>query len=52
LTCAVSFVVALIFVQSSGNYWLALFDSYAASIPLLVITLCEIIAVVYVYGID
>ncbi|KAL0167196.1 hypothetical protein M9458_039040, partial [Cirrhinus mrigala] len=52
LTCAVSFVVALIFVQSSGNYWLALFDGYAGSIPLLVIALCEIIAVVYVYGID
>ncbi|XP_050992295.1 sodium-dependent neutral amino acid transporter B(0)AT1-like [Labeo rohita] len=52
LMCTMSFVVALVFVQSSGNYWLALFDGYAASIPLLVITLCEIIAVVYVYGID
>uniref|UniRef100_A0A671RLL8 Transporter n=1 Tax=Sinocyclocheilus anshuiensis TaxID=1608454 RepID=A0A671RLL8_9TELE len=52
LTCVVSFVAALVFVQSSGNYWLALFDGFAGSIPLLVIALCEIIAVVYVYGID
>uniref|UniRef100_A0A8C1ZF39 Transporter n=1 Tax=Cyprinus carpio TaxID=7962 RepID=A0A8C1ZF39_CYPCA len=52
LTCVVSFVTALVFVQSSGNYWLALFDGFAGSIPLLVIALCEIIAVVYVYGID
>ncbi|KAK9958216.1 hypothetical protein ABG768_012390 [Culter alburnus] len=52
LTCVVSFVTALIFVQSSGNYWLALFDGFAGSIPLLVIAFCEIIAVVYVYGID
>ncbi|KAI7798619.1 hypothetical protein IRJ41_009958 [Triplophysa rosa] len=52
LTCLVSFLVALIFVQSSGNYWLTLFDGFAGSIPLLVIALCEIIAVVYIYGID
>nr|XP_055023034.1 solute carrier family 6 member 19a, tandem duplicate 1 isoform X2 [Misgurnus anguillicaudatus] len=52
LTCLLSFTMALIFVQSSGNYWLALFDGFAGSIPLLVIALCEIIAVVYIYGID
>ncbi|XP_036433767.1 solute carrier family 6 member 19a, tandem duplicate 1 [Colossoma macropomum] len=52
LTCLVSCLIALIFVQCSGNYWLALFDGFAASIPLLVIAFCEIIAVVYVYGID
>ncbi|MCJ8750139.1 hypothetical protein PDJAM_G00259120 [Pangasius djambal] len=52
LTCLVSFIIALVFVQSSGNYWLALFDGFAASIPLLVVALCELIALVYVYGID
>ncbi|XP_051949427.1 solute carrier family 6 member 19a, tandem duplicate 1 [Xyrauchen texanus] len=52
LACLVSFLMALIFVQSSGNYWLVLFDGFAGSIPLLVIALCEIIAVVYIYGID
>lgn len=52
VTCLISCLIALIFVQSSGNYWLALFDGFAASIPLLVIAFCEIVAVVYVYGID
>ncbi|KAL2080628.1 hypothetical protein ACEWY4_024421 [Coilia grayii] len=52
LTCLVSFLIALIFVQGSGSYWLALFDGFAGSIPLLVIALCEIIAVAYIYGID
>ncbi|KAL6473352.1 hypothetical protein MHYP_G00169130 [Metynnis hypsauchen] len=52
LTCLGSCLIALIFVQCSGNYWLALFDGFAASIPLLVIAFCEIVAVVYVYGID
>ncbi|XP_030644623.1 sodium-dependent neutral amino acid transporter B(0)AT1-like [Chanos chanos] len=52
LTCLVSFLIALIFVQSSGNYWLALFDGFAGSIPLLIIAFCEMIAVAYVYGID
>ncbi|KAI1902530.1 hypothetical protein AGOR_G00045700 [Albula goreensis] len=50
--CLISFIIALIFVQRSGNYWLALFDSFAGSIPLLVIAFCEMTAVVYLYGID
>lgn len=52
MTCLVSFIIALVFVQSSGNYWLALFDGFAASIPMLVVGLCELLALVYVYGID
>ncbi|XP_077347947.1 sodium-dependent neutral amino acid transporter B(0)AT1 [Lithobates pipiens] len=50
--CAVSFLIALIFVLNSGNYWLALFDGYAGSIPLLIIAFCEMVSVVYIYGID
>uniref|UniRef100_W5M739 Transporter n=1 Tax=Lepisosteus oculatus TaxID=7918 RepID=W5M739_LEPOC len=50
--CLVSFFIALIFVQQSGNYWLALFDSFAGSIPLLIIAFCEMVGVVYLYGID
>ncbi|XP_075068797.1 sodium-dependent neutral amino acid transporter B(0)AT1 [Mixophyes fleayi] len=50
--CAVSFLIALIFVQESGNYWLALFDNFAGSIPLLIIAFCEMFSVVYIYGID
>lgn len=52
LTCLVSCIIALVFVQSSGSYWLALFDGFAASIPMLVVGLCELLVVVYVYGID
>uniref|UniRef100_A0A8C2GZK0 Transporter n=1 Tax=Cyprinus carpio TaxID=7962 RepID=A0A8C2GZK0_CYPCA len=52
VTCLVCCLVGLIFVQGSGNYWLALFDSFAGSIPLLIIAFSEMIGVVYVYGID
>ncbi|XP_028820469.1 sodium-dependent neutral amino acid transporter B(0)AT1 [Denticeps clupeoides] len=52
LVCFVSFAIALIFTQRSGEYWLALFDSFAGSIPLLIIAFCEMMIVSYVYGID
>ncbi|XP_047461198.1 sodium-dependent neutral amino acid transporter B(0)AT1-like [Mugil cephalus] len=52
IVCLSCFLMALIFAQQSGNYWLALFDSYAGSIPLLIIAFCEMMAVVYLYGID
>ncbi|KAL8194218.1 UNVERIFIED_CONTAM: hypothetical protein K2H54_005296 [Gekko kuhli] len=52
LICIVSFLVAIIFVLRSGNYWLALFDNFAGSIPLLIIAFCEMFSVVYIYGID
>uniref|UniRef100_A0A8D3CZB3 Transporter n=1 Tax=Scophthalmus maximus TaxID=52904 RepID=A0A8D3CZB3_SCOMX len=52
LTCLISLGLGLIFATRSGNYWLALFDNFAGSIPLLVIGFSEMIAVIYVYGID
>lgn len=52
LTCLISLVLGLIFALRSGNYWLALFDNFAGSIPLLVIGFCEMISVIYIYGID
>ncbi|XP_046873160.1 solute carrier family 6 member 19b [Hypomesus transpacificus] len=52
VTCVLCCLVGLIFVQGSGNYWLSLFDGYGGSIPLLVVAFCEMMAVVYVYGID
>lgn len=52
VVCLISFLIALIFSQRSGDYWLALFDSFAGSVPLLIIAFCEMIAVVYIYGID
>ncbi|XP_004074449.1 sodium-dependent neutral amino acid transporter B(0)AT1 [Oryzias latipes] len=52
LTCVVSFIISLLFAQRSGIHWVALFDNFAGSIPLLTIGLFEMIAVVYIYGID
>ncbi|KAM3596061.1 uncharacterized protein V6R79_007671 [Siganus canaliculatus] len=52
LYCLISFGLGIIFSLRSGNYWLGLFDSYAGSIPLLFIGLGEMVAVVYIYGID
>ncbi|MEQ2297521.1 hypothetical protein AMECASPLE_035540, partial [Ameca splendens] len=52
LTCFISLALGLIFALRSGNYWLALFDNFTGSIPLLVIGFFEMISVVYIYGID
>uniref|UniRef100_A0A674DPM7 Transporter n=1 Tax=Salmo trutta TaxID=8032 RepID=A0A674DPM7_SALTR len=52
ITCVLCCIVGLLFVQGSGNYWLSLFDSYGGSIPLLIIAFCEMVGVVYLYGID
>uniref|UniRef100_I3JAU6 Transporter n=1 Tax=Oreochromis niloticus TaxID=8128 RepID=I3JAU6_ORENI len=52
VTCFVSFIICLLFAQPSGIYWVTLFDNFAGSVPLLTIGLFEMIAVVYIYGID
>lgn len=52
LICLGSYLIAFIFTLNSGQYWLSLLDSYAGSIPLLIIAFCEMFAVVYVYGVD
>uniref|UniRef100_G3NXK0 Transporter n=1 Tax=Gasterosteus aculeatus aculeatus TaxID=481459 RepID=G3NXK0_GASAC len=52
LTCLVSLALGIIFTLRSGNYWLALFDNFAGSIPLLVIGFCEMFGVMYIYGVD
>uniref|UniRef100_A0A3Q3L7B6 Transporter n=1 Tax=Mastacembelus armatus TaxID=205130 RepID=A0A3Q3L7B6_9TELE len=51
-TCIVAFIISLLFAQPSGIYWVTLFDNFAGSVPLLTIGLFEMIAVVYIYGID
>lgn len=51
LICLISFCMGLIFTLGSGNYWLAIFNSYVGSLPLLIIAFFEIISVVYIYGI-
>ncbi|XP_043833975.1 sodium-dependent neutral amino acid transporter B(0)AT1 [Dromiciops gliroides] len=52
LICLVMYLTAFIFTLNSGQYWLSLLDSYAGSIPLLIIAFCEMFSVVYIYGID
>ncbi|XP_008285848.1 sodium-dependent neutral amino acid transporter B(0)AT1-like [Stegastes partitus] len=52
VTCIIAFVITLLFAQQSGIYWVTLFDDFAGSVPLLTIGLFEMIAVVYIYGID
>lgn len=51
-TCAVAFIISLLFAQHSGIYWVTLFDNFAGSVPLLTTGLFEMLAVVYIYGID
>uniref|UniRef100_UPI0037E9B855 sodium-dependent neutral amino acid transporter B(0)AT1-like n=1 Tax=Semicossyphus pulcher TaxID=241346 RepID=UPI0037E9B855 len=51
-TCFVAFIISLLFAQHSGIYWVTLFDNFAGSVPLLIIGVFELIAVVYLYGID
>lgn len=50
--CLVSCLVGLIFVLGSGSYWVALFDSYAGSFPLITVALFESISIGWVYGVD
>uniref|UniRef100_A0A3Q3F974 Transporter n=1 Tax=Labrus bergylta TaxID=56723 RepID=A0A3Q3F974_9LABR len=47
-----TFIISLLFAQHSGIYWVTLFDNFAGSVPLLTIGFFEMIAVVYIYGID
>ncbi|XP_049717004.1 sodium-dependent neutral amino acid transporter B(0)AT1 [Elephas maximus indicus] len=52
LICLLSYLLTFIFALNSGQYWLSLMDSYAGSIPLLIIAFFEMFSVVYVYGVD
>ncbi|XP_041665108.1 sodium-dependent neutral amino acid transporter B(0)AT1-like [Cheilinus undulatus] len=52
VTCVIAFIISLLFAQHSGFYWVTLFDNFAGSVPLLTIGFFEMIAVVYIYGID
>ncbi|XP_077362772.1 sodium-dependent neutral amino acid transporter B(0)AT1-like [Festucalex cinctus] len=52
ITCLVAFIIALLFALHSGLYWIALFDKFAGSVPLLTVGLFEMISVAYIYGID
>lgn len=50
IVCGVMFLLSLCFATSTGPYVFALFDSFSANIPLLVIAFIECVAMSYVYG--
>ncbi|KAJ0029110.1 hypothetical protein NQD34_004107 [Periophthalmus magnuspinnatus] len=50
--CVLAFSIGLLFVQRSGNYFVAMFDDYSATLPLLIVVILENVAVAWVYGVD
>ncbi|XP_067021529.1 sodium- and chloride-dependent transporter XTRP3-like isoform X1 [Acropora muricata] len=50
LTCCVCMAVGALFCQTSGEYWLQMFDSFSATLPLLVICFFELVGVSWIYG--
>lgn len=52
MCCSVAFLIGLMFVQRSGNYFVTMFDDYSATLPLFIVVILENIAVTRVYGID
>uniref|UniRef100_A0A8C4NJS6 Solute carrier family 6 member 17 n=1 Tax=Eptatretus burgeri TaxID=7764 RepID=A0A8C4NJS6_EPTBU len=49
-SCLIAFMLGLLFVQRSGNYFVTMFDDYSATLPLIIIVILENIAVSWVYG--
>ncbi|XP_048373723.1 sodium-dependent neutral amino acid transporter B(0)AT2-like [Sphaerodactylus townsendi] len=52
LCCVVGFLLGLLFVQRSGSYFVAMFDDYSATLPLLIVVAGEAFAVAWIYGAD
>ncbi|KAL6073009.1 hypothetical protein STEG23_010735 [Scotinomys teguina] len=50
MVCLVCFLSAICFTLQSGNYWLEIFDSFAASLNLIIFAFMEVVGVIYVYG--
>ncbi|XP_077600972.1 sodium-dependent neutral amino acid transporter B(0)AT2 isoform X1 [Stigmatopora nigra] len=50
--CVLAFFLGLLFVQRSGNYFVAMFDDYSATLPLLIVVILENLAIAWFYGID
>uniref|UniRef100_A0A4W6G0P5 Transporter n=1 Tax=Lates calcarifer TaxID=8187 RepID=A0A4W6G0P5_LATCA len=50
--CVLAFSIGLLFVQRSGNYFVAMFDDYSATLPLLIVVILENVAIAWFYGID
>uniref|UniRef100_A0A7M4FG65 Transporter n=1 Tax=Crocodylus porosus TaxID=8502 RepID=A0A7M4FG65_CROPO len=50
LSCTLGFLLGLVFMQRSGSYFVAMFDDYSATLPLVAVVACEAVAVAWVYG--
>ncbi|XP_029910047.1 sodium-dependent neutral amino acid transporter B(0)AT2 [Myripristis murdjan] len=50
--CVLAFSIGLLFVQRSGNYFVAMFDDYSATLPLLIVVILENLAISWIYGTD
>lgn len=48
--CSTAFLLGLLFVQPTGNYFVTMFDDYSAGLPLTVIALLENLSVAWIYG--
>ena len=51
-SCALGFVLGLLFTQRSGNYFVTMFDDYSATLPLVIVVVFETYSVAWVYGTD
>ncbi|KAM3863844.1 sodium-dependent neutral amino acid transporter B(0)AT2 [Diretmus argenteus] len=51
-SCALGFVIGLLFTQRSGNYFVTMFDDYSATLPLIIVVVFETLSVAWVYGAD
>ncbi|XP_077413022.1 sodium-dependent neutral amino acid transporter B(0)AT2-like isoform X2 [Vanacampus margaritifer] len=51
-SCALGFLLGLLFTQRSGNYFVAMFDDYSATLPLIIVVIFETISVSWIYGTD
>lgn len=51
-SCALGFLLGLLFTQRSGNYFVMMFDDYSATLPLVIVVIFETISVAWVYGTD
>ncbi|KAL4234279.1 hypothetical protein ACF0H5_005930 [Mactra antiquata] len=52
LICGFSCLVGLLFVLGSGSYWVALFDDFAGSFPLITVAMSECFTIGWLYGVD
>ncbi|XP_064171149.1 sodium-dependent neutral amino acid transporter B(0)AT2 [Anguilla rostrata] len=51
-SCALGFLIGLLFTQRCGNYFVTMFDDYSATLPLIIVVVFETFSVSWLYGAD